>query len=590
MSHSGSEAVRKIVAQAPEVQQPQYISFGFYKMDGDGLAFLQAKGKSEEQSSAWISVSGPFEILGRVRDPKGEGWARLLRWTDDDNRTHSYPVSDADLHGDISALCANLAGRGLRISTGSNRQHFVSYLNQVAVENRVTLVTTTGWHDIGMEKVFVLPNGMIGSVERETVIVDGAGTAPFDSRGTLDDWQSTIGLLVAGHSRPAFAVSIAFAGPLLGLLGLEGGGFNLYGQSSRGKTTIAQAAASVWGKGDSPGFVRPWRSTANALEAAAALHTDTILVLDELGTVEAKEAAMAIYSLTSGTGKGRSNRNGSLRQSMAWRTIVLSTGEIRLTDKLIESRQQARAGQEVRLVDIPADAGRGFGAFDDGGAAGDPKALADQIKSAAQTSYGTAGPEFIRGLLADGVQASDIKAMIDAFRKNYAPQGADGQVLRVGDRFGLVAAAGELACELGVVPWTKGDALEASRRCFIDWCDSRGGGEAGEVQAAISKVRLFIERDGDSRFELIGSQDRPVHHRAGWRRGDGPDREWLIPPETWKAEVTVGHDPRLVARVLADRGMLRRANDGHQCVERIQGRPQRVYVVTASILSEPGHE
>jgi len=74
MSHSGSEAVRKIVAQAPEVQQPQYISFGFYKMDGDGLAFLQAKGKSEEQSSAWISVSGPFEILGRVRDPKGEGW------------------------------------------------------------------------------------------------------------------------------------------------------------------------------------------------------------------------------------------------------------------------------------------------------------------------------------------------------------------------------------------------------------------------------------------------------------------------------------------------------------------------------------
>jgi len=250
----------------------------------------------------------------------------------------------------------------------------VSYLNQVAVENRVTLVTTTGWHDIGMEKVFVLPNGMIGSVERETVIVDGAGTAPFDSRGTLDDWQSTIGLLVAGHSRPAFAVSIAFAGPLLGLLGLEGGGFNLYGQSSRGKTTIAQAAASVWGKGDSPGFVRPWRSTANALEAAAALHTDTILVLDELGTVEAKEAAMAIYSLTSGTGKGRSNRNGSLRQSMAWRTIVLSTGEIRLTDKLIESRQQARAGQEVRLVDIPADAGRGFGAFDDGGAAGDPKA------------------------------------------------------------------------------------------------------------------------------------------------------------------------------------------------------------------------
>ena len=67
-------------------------------------------------------------------------------------------------------------------------------------------------------------------------------------------------------------------------------------------------------------------------------------------------------------------------------------------------------------------------------------------------------------------------------------------------------------------------------RCFIDWFDSRGGAEAGEVQAAISQVRLFIERHGDSRFELVGTQDRNVNNRAGWRKGDGAEREWLIPP------------------------------------------------------------
>ncbi len=587
MSLKGKEAVREIVAQAVELRPPQYISFGCYQMDNKGLARLVTKGKGDEQTIETIPVSGPFEILGRVRDPRGEGWARLLRWTDEDNRTHSYPVSDADLHGDISALCANLASRGLRISIGPSRNHFVRYLNEVTIEKRVTVVQTTGWHDIDASKVFVLPNGTIGSAESETVRLEVAATSPFDSCGTLADWQKGVGSLVASHSRPVFAVATAFAGPLLGLLGLEGGGFNVYGQSSRGKTTIAQAAASVWGKGDSPGFVRPWRSTANALEAAAAIHTDAILILDELGAVEAKEAATAIYSLTSGTGKGRSRRDGSLRQSMAWRTIVLSTGEIRLTDKLIESRQQARAGQQVRLVDIPADAGKGFGAFDSGGAAGDPKALADQIKAAAQASYGTAGPEFVRRLIADGNQADDVRAIVDAFRKQCAPQGADGQVLRVADRFGLVAAAGELACDLGIVPWKIGEAIEASRRCFVDWCDSRGGREAGEVQAAISKVRLFIEQHGDSRFDPVDARERPVHNRAGWRRGDGLERQWLIPPETWKAEVVVGHDPILVARVLADRGLLRRASDGYQCVERIEGRSQRVYVVSAKILSEP---
>ena len=40
--------------------------------------------------------------------------------------------------------------------------------------------------------------------------------------------------------------------------------------------------------------------------------------------------------------------------------MVLSTGELRLTDKLEENRQRARAGQQVRLVDIPADTGRGL--------------------------------------------------------------------------------------------------------------------------------------------------------------------------------------------------------------------------------------
>jgi uncharacterized protein (DUF927 family) len=136
-----------------------------------------------------------------------------------------------------------------------------------------------------------------------------------------------------------------------------------------------------------------------------------------------------------------------------------------------------------------------------------------------------------------------------------------------------------------VLLWTRGEALKATVRCFKDWLDSREGKDAGEVQAAIAQVRLFIEQHGNSRFEsLNGSQDRAVTNRAGWRRENGANEEWLIPPETWKAEVAIGHDPKLVARVLAERGMLKRASDGFQRVEKIQGRSQRVYVLTARIV------
>ena len=90
------------------------------------------------------------------------------------------------------------------------------------------------------------------------------------------------------------------------------------------KTTTVEAAASVWGKGASPGFVRSWRSTANALEADAAIHTDTLLPLDELGVVEAKEAAQAVYQLAGGTGKGGMKRDSTMRPSLTWRTDVVS--------------------------------------------------------------------------------------------------------------------------------------------------------------------------------------------------------------------------------------------------------------------------
>jgi uncharacterized protein (DUF927 family)/5S rRNA maturation endonuclease (ribonuclease M5) len=571
---------------------PQFVSFGNFAMDADGLSVTIPKGNGEIAMCETKWVCAPFEILGRARDPKGEGWARLIRWQDDDGRVHTDTISDEDLHGDVSALCARLAHCGLRIGTGKYRQHLIGYLNDSVVKDRVTVVTRTGWHDLGEAKAFALPDETIGLVAGERVILQGAPATTFESKGTLADWQNSVGSLVADHSRGEFAVSVAFAGPVLGLLGQQGVGFNLYGQSSCGKTTTVEAAASVWGKGASPGFVLSWRSTANALEAAAAIHTDTLFVLDELGVVEAKEAAMAVYQLTSGTGKKRLKRDSTPRPSLTWRTMVLSTGEMRMADKLIEGNLRARAGQQVRLIDIPADAGMGFGVFSHAGPDDDAKALADALKTAARTSYGTAGPEFVRRLIANGIDKSTatIEATINTFQK-HAPPNADGQVLRVCNHFGLVAAAGELAREFGVVHWRANAAVEAVRQCFADWFETRGGAEAGEVQAAIAQVRLFIEQHGDSRFESIGTQDRPVNNRAGWRKGDGSEREWLIPPETWKVEVARGHDSQLVARVLADHGMLRCGNDGGLThVMKIQGKSTRGYVVKASILAGTDNE
>src|SRR5262249_38456983 len=146
-------------------------------------------------------------------------------------------------------------------------------------------------------------------------------------------------------------------------------------QSSKGKTTLLQMAASVWGRGGTPGYVRSWRATANGLEGAAASATDTALILDELSVVEARDAAAAIYGLANGSGKARAGRDGSLREPRSWRVLFISSGEVPVDAKLIEDRgRKSRAGQLVRMLDIPAS--RAFGVFDHAGPDGDAAAVA----------------------------------------------------------------------------------------------------------------------------------------------------------------------------------------------------------------------
>lgn len=68
--------------------------------------------------------------------------------------------------------------------------------------------------------------------------------------------------------------------------------------------------------------------------------------------------------LAGGLGKGRMDRNGGTRPRKTWRLLILSSGEISVAEHMLAAQKKARAGQEVRLVDVPADAGASLGVFD----------------------------------------------------------------------------------------------------------------------------------------------------------------------------------------------------------------------------------
>ena len=146
-------------------------------------------------------------------------------------------------------------------------------------------------------------------------------------------------------------------------------GIHLFGNSSTGKTTLLKLAASVWGES---GLVHSWRATANGLEGVANRTSDVVLILDELGQLDSRDAATSLYMLASGVGKIRMNRNATLQDIKTWRAFMLSSGEMTVETKITQMRgAKAYTGATLRLLNVAADRGLGFGAFDSAGSTGD---------------------------------------------------------------------------------------------------------------------------------------------------------------------------------------------------------------------------
>src|SRR5215467_544509 len=577
-----ADVIRLTDAADADTRRTAFVSFPPFTMDPKKGLFItveRRRGKDEWQEDIWLSA--PFEIISRVRDPQSHGWARLLQWRDDDGIVHQHPVADYDLHGDGAALCATLANGGLKIATGSNRQNFVSYLNGAVVKARVTIVPRTGWHNVDKKKVFALPGEGIGIVGRVILAAD-VTASQYAISGMLEEWQNSVAKLAQAHGRARFAIASAFVSPLLMLIGADGGGINLRGPSSIGKTTLLSAAASVWGRGDERGFIRTWRGTSNGIEAAATQFSDTFLPLDEIGVASTHEVGNVIYSVAGGVGKQRANRDGSAKLPNTWRIFILSTGEISMADKMREAGKRARAGQEIRILDFNGDAGKGLGVFDTGE---DSEQLARNLRQASITFYGTAGPAFIKAIIA---KTDDVAAIaqesLDTFREQVAADVQSGQVLRAANRIGLVAVAGELAIQLGVLPWPTGSVNEAAADIFQDWQVERGGNDPAEVRGAIEQIKGILERHGDSRFDPpnLDADTRPVPNRLGYVHGAGDDRQWWVLPQVWRDTFCEGFDAADTAKAFVERGLLLPDHEGRSLRPvRINGQTRRAYVLPA---------
>ena len=124
---------------------------------------------------------------------------------------------------------------------------------------------------------------------------------------------------------------------------------------------------------------------------------------------------------------------------------ILSSGEIGIAAKIREGRGTVKQGQLVRIIDLPADAGKGLGVFENIHGAANAAEFANTLKAAALRHYGVAGDAFLREITENVDEVREyVSRRIKALMEQWGIDGDNGQVSRVAHRFAIVVAAGEL--------------------------------------------------------------------------------------------------------------------------------------------------
>lgn len=533
-----------------------------YVLEDGGLYFLERNDRGDTERH-WIC--SPLRVAAVTRDERGENWGMLLEFPDRDGALHRWAMAAELLKADGAEYRGALLGMGLQIAPGMKARNWLtSYLQLSRPCARARCVERTGWH----EAVFVLPERTIGESSEPVLFQSVAGFASaYRERGTLDDWRMHVARLCAGNSRLVFAVSAAFAAMLMQIAEAESGGFHLRGASSTGKTTVLRVAASVFG---GPNYLRRWRSTDNALEALAMQHCGTLLILDELSQVDPRVAGEVAYMLANGDGKARANRAGGLRSVVRWELLFLSSGETSLADHMMQVDRRPRAGQEVRLLDVPADAGAGLGVFETLHGAELGAKFARALDQAVRRYYGTAAVVFLERA---AKLRDQLPELLEEARRMFSagtlPDGGSGQAHRTAASFALVGAGGELATRFGITGWLKGEAIRAAEVCFRAWLAARGGAGDQESRVIMAQVREFFERHGEARFVEWGraADDHAprTQNRAGVRRATEGSTEFYVLPGVFAGEICKGFDSRDVAHLLLRAGVLNGEDEKPYC-------------------------
>ncbi|MBP2657902.1 MAG: hypothetical protein H6Q69_934 [Firmicutes bacterium] len=205
-------------------------------------------------------------------------------------------------------------------------------------------VSGFGWRNNNTE--FIVP-GMVHSYTLDTddvapqSVING-----YIPAGDHNIWlQSMTDVIKNNIAR--FILSVAFAAPLLKIIGQRTFCVHNWGDSRDGKSAAQYIAMSVWGKPDTIKILAS--SSETGIERMASLCSDLPLCVSELETLDeyrrTEFESKIPYMVTEGKGKQRGTIKG-LQQVSSWRTIMLTNAESSIV------KDNSKGGIITRILEI----------------------------------------------------------------------------------------------------------------------------------------------------------------------------------------------------------------------------------------------
>ncbi|WP_374221612.1 DUF927 domain-containing protein [Klebsiella variicola subsp. variicola] len=542
----------------------------------DGLYWITPKVDKDSgeiiNNETWLC--SPLEVVGSGSD--GAERYLVLRWRSPrghEDITRAIPCADIGERDGWRSLKAG----GVNVTTKSTfRAILADWLQQSGTEREWIITHTTGWH----HGAYIMPDGEVVGDPETPILFNGrsAASSGYAIAGTAATWRDSVARLAGGNPSMMLGVAAALSAPLIGLVGADGFGVHLFEQSSAGKTTTSNIASSLWGEPDALRLT--WYGTALGIANEAEAHNDSLLPLDEVGQgSSAKDVATSAYTLFNGAGKLQGAKEGGNRELKRWRTVAISTGEMDIETFLSAGGIRVKAGQLVRLLNIPMEKSTVFNGLPNG------KAHADALKEAWIDNHGAAGREWVKWLAAHQEDAKQAVRDAQTRWRGLIPADYGEQVHRVAERFAILEAA--LVTGGAITGWSEQASRDAIQHSFNAWVKEFGTGNK-EHQQIIEQCEAFLNAYGLSRFAPLpyDPASLPISNLAGYRKRksshDDAPLVFYTFPATFEKEIAQGFNARQFARALASAGVLSASADGQRFQQkspRIDGRQINVYVL-----------